>query len=60
MPLVFVDPDDPAAQAIRHTARGIIALTPVDLPMLATSPPAGPALNVIPPAPSGMSLPMAG
>ncbi|MDQ3677275.1 MAG: Mrp/NBP35 family ATP-binding protein, partial [Actinomycetota bacterium] len=25
-PLVFTDPDDPAAQAIRHTARGIVAL----------------------------------
>src|SRR3954468_4699420 len=28
-PLVEVDPDDPAAQAIRHTARGLIALSPV-------------------------------
>ena len=26
MPLVAVDPDDPAAQAIRHAARGLIAL----------------------------------
>ena len=26
-PLVFTDPDDPAAQAIRHAARGIVALS---------------------------------
>ena len=55
-PLVFADPDDPAAQGIRHAARGLIALAPVKLPTL-------PTLDVIPPsgpAPSGMSLPMAG
>jgi ATP-binding protein involved in chromosome partitioning len=46
-PLVFTDPDDPAAQAIRHTARGIVALTPVELPVLQA------------PAPTGISLPMA-
>ena len=28
MPLVAVDPDDPAAQAIRHAARGLIAIVP--------------------------------
>ena len=50
-PLVFTDPDDPAAQAIRHAARGIVALTPVELPVL-SAPPA--------PAPTGISLPMAG
>jgi ATP-binding protein involved in chromosome partitioning len=50
-PLVFTDPDDPAAQAIRHAARGIVALSPVQLPVL--SPPAGPS-------PTGISLPMAG
>jgi ATP-binding protein involved in chromosome partitioning len=55
-PLVFTDPDDPAAQAIRQTARGIIALTPVELPVLAA---AGPSLPQAAPA-SGMSLPMAG
>ncbi|MGH2897822.1 MAG: Mrp/NBP35 family ATP-binding protein [Solirubrobacteraceae bacterium] len=49
-PLVFTDPDDPAAQAIRHAARGIVALSPVDLPLL-SAPPA--------PAPTGVSLPMA-
>jgi ATP-binding protein involved in chromosome partitioning len=50
-PLVAVDPDDPAAQAIRHAAQGIIAITPVELPIM--QPPA-------PPQPVGMSLPMAG
>jgi ATP-binding protein involved in chromosome partitioning len=47
-PLVFTDPDDPAAQAIRHAARGIVALTPVELPVLQA------------PTPTGISLPMAG
>jgi ATP-binding protein involved in chromosome partitioning len=56
VPLVFADPDDAAAQAIRQTARGIIALTPVELPVLAA---AGPSLPQARPA-SGMSLPMAG
>jgi ATP-binding protein involved in chromosome partitioning len=65
-PLVGTDPDDAAAQAIRQAARGLIALMPVELPMMAA--PAAPAasaspIEVIPPAakkPSGMSLPMAG
>ncbi len=50
-PLVEVSPDDPAAQAIRQAARGIVAMTPVELPIMQ---PAGP------PQPAGMSLPMAG
>jgi ATP-binding protein involved in chromosome partitioning len=55
-PLVFSDPDDPAAQAIRQTARGVIAMTPVELPVMqAPAPPAAPAQ----PKPVGMSLPMA-
>ncbi|MFT4048318.1 MAG: P-loop NTPase [Solirubrobacterales bacterium] len=33
VPLVVANPDDPAAQAIRSAARGIIALTPVELPI---------------------------
>jgi ATP-binding protein involved in chromosome partitioning len=58
-PLVGTDPDDPAAQAIRQAARGLIALMPVELPVLSASP--TPAIEVIPAAaPSGMSLPMAG
>jgi len=48
-PLVFSDPDDPAAQAIRHAARGIVALTPVELPVMSPRPPS---------APTGISLPM--
>jgi ATP-binding protein involved in chromosome partitioning len=50
-PLVEVNPDDPAAQAIRQAARGIVAMTPVELPIMQ---PAGP------PQPLGLSLPMAG
>jgi ATP-binding protein involved in chromosome partitioning len=50
-PLVGVSPDDPAAQAIRQAARGIVAMTPVELPIMQ---PAGP------PQPVGLSLPMAG
>jgi len=48
-PLVFTDPDDPAAQAIRRTARGIVALTPIELPVLQA---------IQAPAPTGFSLPM--
>jgi ATP-binding protein involved in chromosome partitioning len=62
-PLVGTDPDDAAAQAIRQAARGLIALMPVELPMMATSTaptPSASPLEVIPPKPSGMSLPMAG
>ncbi len=53
LPLVMEDPDDPAAQALRQTARGLIALSPVALPVLQTAPPE-------PARPLGMSLPMAG
>jgi ATP-binding protein involved in chromosome partitioning len=64
-PLVGTDPDDAAAQAIRQAARGLIALMPVELPMMAAAPAATASsspIEVIPPAqkPSGMSLPMAG
>jgi ATP-binding protein involved in chromosome partitioning len=70
VPLVVENPDDPAAQAIRHAARGLIAMAPLELPVLPTAP----ALSVIPPGaggddaspdaaparrPAGMSLPMA-
>src|SRR5881409_690203 len=58
-PLVFADPDDPASQATGHAARGLIALTPVELPVMA--PAAGPpTLPVTQHKPAGMSLPMAG
>ena len=58
VPLLVSDPDDAAAQAIRQAARGIIAMTPVALPVLQA--PSGPPAP--PPAaqPVGMSLPMAG
>jgi ATP-binding protein involved in chromosome partitioning len=47
VPLVLEDPDDPAAQAIRQAARGLIAMAPVSVPVQAA------------PEPVGMSLPMA-
>src|SRR6202789_485116 len=34
VPIVFSDPDDPAAQALRQGARGLIALSPVELPVM--------------------------
>jgi ATP-binding protein involved in chromosome partitioning len=72
VPLVIENPDDPAAQAIRHVARGLIAMAPsapVELALL-------PLVQVAPagvddakgngapaptdsPKPVGMSLPMA-
>jgi ATP-binding protein involved in chromosome partitioning len=54
-PLVFTDPDDPASQAIRQAARGLVAMFPVELPILQAVAPAAPVS-----APTGMSLPMAG
>jgi ATP-binding protein involved in chromosome partitioning len=56
VPLIEADADDPAAQAVRQAARGLIALMPmqpVELPVLQAPEPAAPA------APVGMSLPMA-
>ena len=53
LPLVFSDPDDPAAQALHHGARGLIALSPIELPVMQA-----PALAAAP-KPAGMSLPMA-
>jgi len=54
-PLVLTDPDDPAAQAVRHAARGLVAMFPLELPILQVTA-AAPAQ----PAPAGMTLPMAG
>ena len=45
LPLVIENPDDPAAQAIRQVARGLIAMAPLPLPVLPlveVSPSAGP------------------
>ncbi len=53
LPLVLSDPDDPAAQALRHAARGLIAQSPVELPVMQAPAPAAA------PKPAGMSLPMA-
>jgi ATP-binding protein involved in chromosome partitioning len=53
VPIVFSDPDDPAAQALHHAARGLIALSPVELPVMQMPSPAAA------PKPVGMSLPMA-
>jgi ATP-binding protein involved in chromosome partitioning len=53
LPIVLSDPDDPAAQALRQGARGLIALSPIELPVMQTPAPAAA------PKPVGMSLPMA-
>ncbi len=53
LPLVLNDPDDPAAQALRYAAHGLIALSPVELPVMQAPAPAAS------PKPAGMSLPMA-
>ncbi len=63
VPLVIEDPDDPAAQAIAHAARGLIAMTPAtasapSLPMLNVTEHA-PAPAAVAAKPAGMSLPMA-
>lgn len=52
-PLVIEDPDAPASQAIRHTARGIIAATPQELAVYQAA--SGPPV----PAVTGTALPMA-
>ena len=59
-PLVFVDPDDPSSQAVRHVARGLVALTPVELPVMQGAPAGPPSLPMTQVKPSGMTLPMAG
>ncbi len=53
IPVVFSDPEDPAAQALYQGARGLIALSPVELPVMQAPAPAAA------PKPAGMSLPMA-
>src|SRR3954465_13197038 len=53
LPLVLADPDAPAAQALFHTARGIIAATPQELAVMQE--PSGPALPEV----TGTALPMA-
>jgi ATP-binding protein involved in chromosome partitioning len=53
IPVVLSDPDDPASQALRQGARGLIALSPIELPVMQAPAPAAA------PKPAGMSLPMA-
>jgi ATP-binding protein involved in chromosome partitioning len=53
VPIVFSNLDDPAAQAVRYAAQGLIALSPVELPVMQQPAPAAA------PKPVGMSLPMA-
>jgi ATP-binding protein involved in chromosome partitioning len=52
-PLVLEDPDAPAAQALLHTARGLVAVTPQELPVMQS--PAGPPVPEV----TGTALPMA-
>lgn len=47
------EPDSPASQAIRQAARGIVAATPVELPVLQATPSAAEAPPV-----SGTPLPV--
>jgi ATP-binding protein involved in chromosome partitioning len=63
-PLVIADPDDPAAQAIRQVARGLIAIAPAApvqlpvLPVVQVGAPAGASAG-IPATPDGDSAPAA-
>ena len=56
-PLVADSPNDPAAQAVQEAARGIIAATPVELPLMEQ--PTNGAEPLKPVAVSGTPLPMA-
>ncbi len=56
-PLVFQDPDAPASQALLHAARGLIAATPQELPMLQQPLDSGLAPAAAPV--TGTALPMA-
>jgi ATP-binding protein involved in chromosome partitioning len=53
LPVVLSDPDDPASVAIHQAARGLVALSPIELPLMQEPSPAAA------PQPVGMSLPMA-
>jgi ATP-binding protein involved in chromosome partitioning len=63
-PLVLAQPDDPASVAIHQVARGLIAMTPLQLPTLPVMQVgngAAPSTATVPQErkPAGMSLPMA-
>jgi ATP-binding protein involved in chromosome partitioning len=53
-PLVLADPDSPASVAIRQAARGIVAMTPQELPVMQAETPTAPA----PPPIGGTELPV--
>jgi ATP-binding protein involved in chromosome partitioning len=53
LPLVLEDPDAPAAQALYHAARGLVAATPQQLGVF--QPPSGPPVPQV----TGTALPMA-
>jgi ATP-binding protein involved in chromosome partitioning len=55
LPVVLADPRDPASVAIIEIARRLIAMTPVELPVLSDEP----VLPIVAPKAAGMSLPMA-
>ena len=57
LPVVLADPRDAAALAIAQIAQRLVAMTPAALPMVPAEP--APLLTVVPPKPTGMSLPMA-
>ena len=59
VPVMFADPDDPASQALAHAARGLIAATPVELPVLQELPVMQVGAPQAATTPVGMSLPMA-
>lgn len=52
-PLVLEQPQSPAAQAIRQAARGLMALSPQELPVLQSAPPMAEPVAI-----SGTALPM--
>jgi ATP-binding protein involved in chromosome partitioning len=54
-PLVLDKPDSPAGQAIRAAARGIVAATPQELPVMQAPPPVAVPAGAV----SGTELPMA-
>lgn len=56
LPLVLDDPDASASQAIRHAARGLIAATPQQIPVMQE--PSGPPIPGVPEV-TGTALPMA-
>jgi ATP-binding protein involved in chromosome partitioning len=65
VPLVIENPDDPASQAIRQIARGVLAIAPVPLPVLPLAEVGGGTPGAAAPTPgaqrkpAGISLPMA-